>query len=43
MRVVLNWVRRLAAVMGDEERHERELREALRRAARGHRSTDSKI
>jgi hypothetical protein len=38
MRMVLNWVRLLAAAMGDDEGHERELRDALRRAARTGRS-----
>jgi hypothetical protein len=35
MRMVLNWVRLLAAAMGEDEGHERELRDALRRATRG--------
>ena len=33
MRKVLNWVRLLAAAMGEDDGHERELRVALRRAA----------
>ncbi|WP_179221726.1 hypothetical protein [Inquilinus limosus] len=35
MRRVLNWMRLLAAAMGDDDGHERELHAALRKANRG--------
>lgn len=41
MRVVLNWVRLLAAAMGEDDSHDRELREAVRRAC--HHSSPTRL